>query len=67
MQELIDFLDEQHTAITEYSETLTRRLVENNSLYSCKYISGDFEQQYEATIMLFGIYQALVRHKLTPF
>lgn len=28
MQELIDFLDEQHTAITEYSETLTRRLAE---------------------------------------
>ena len=28
MQELIDFLNEQHTEITEYSETLTRRLAE---------------------------------------
>lgn len=28
MQELIDFLDEPQTAITEYSKTLTRRLVE---------------------------------------
>ena len=28
MQELIDFLDEQQTKVTEYSETFTRRLVE---------------------------------------
>ena len=38
MQELIDFLDEQHTAITEYSETLTRRLVEKVTILDEKIV-----------------------------
>lgn len=38
MQELIDFLDEQHTAITEYSETLTRRLVEKVTILDDKIV-----------------------------
>ena len=38
MQELIDFLNEQHTAITEYSETLTRRLVEKVTILDEKIV-----------------------------
>ena len=32
----------------------------NNSLYSCKYISGDFEQQYEASKLYFD-FESLMR------
>ena len=37
-QELIDFLDEQTSAITEYSESLTRRLVEKVTIYDEKIV-----------------------------
>lgn len=38
MQELIDFLDEQQTAIIEYSETVTRRLVEKVTILDEKIV-----------------------------
>ena len=38
MQELIDFLDEQQNEITEYSETLTRRLVEKVTILDDKIV-----------------------------
>lgn len=38
MQELIDFLDEQTSAITEYSETLTRRLIEKVTILDEKIV-----------------------------
>ncbi|WP_373207911.1 recombinase family protein [Clostridium paraputrificum] len=38
MQELIDFIDEQQTEITEYSETLTRRLVEKVTILDDKIV-----------------------------
>lgn len=51
MQELIDFLDEQHTAITEYSETLTRRLVEKVTILDEKIVvtlKSGMEMEVEA-------------------
>lgn len=38
IQELIDFLNEQYTSITEYSETLTRRLVEKVTILDEKIV-----------------------------
>lgn len=38
MQELIDFLGEQTSTITEYSETLTRRLVEKITILDEKIV-----------------------------
>ena len=38
MKELIDFLDEQQTEVTEYSETLTRRLVEKVTILDDKIV-----------------------------
>lgn len=38
MQELIDFLDEQTSAITDYSESLTRRLVEKVTILDEKIV-----------------------------
>ena len=38
MQELIDFLDEKQTTITEYSDTLTRRLVEKVTIFDEKIV-----------------------------
>lgn len=38
MQELIDFLDEQTSAITEYSETLTRGLIEKVTILDEKIV-----------------------------
>ena len=51
MQELIDFLNEQHTAITEYSETLTRRLVEKVTILDEKIVvtlKSGMEMEVEA-------------------
>ena len=51
MQELIDFLDEQHTVITEYSETLTRRLVEKVTILDEKIVvtlKSGMEMEVEA-------------------
>lgn len=51
MQELIDFLDEQHTAIMEYSETLTRRMVEKVTILDEKIIAtlkSGMEMEVEA-------------------
>ena len=38
MQELIDFLEEQQSEITEYNETLTRRLVERVTIFDEKIV-----------------------------
>ena len=38
MQELIDFLDRQTAAITEYSESLPRRLVEKITILGDKIV-----------------------------
>lgn len=38
MQELIDFLEEQQSEITEYNETLTRRLVEKVTIFDEKIV-----------------------------
>lgn len=38
IQELIDFLDEQQSEITEYSEALTRRLVEKVTIFDEKIV-----------------------------
>lgn len=50
-QELIDFLDEQTSAITEYSESLTRRLVEKVTIYDEKIVvtlKSGMEMEVEA-------------------
>lgn len=38
MQELIDFLEEQQSEITEYNETLTGRLVEKVTIFDEKIV-----------------------------
>ncbi len=49
MNELVSFLDEQTEAITEYSETLVRRLIEKITIYDEK-ITVEFKSGLEIDV-----------------